>query len=430
MFYVSIEQGVLDKVMERAEDSENEIIGILVGTIEEHTIVISDAISGEQEQEIARATLPPSTIAQVTDKILKGEVSGRIVGWYHSHPGFGIFMSHTDINTQKNLQQFSSKVTALIVDPDDGDYGFFTLHGEAGVVQLEKKQVHIYSEGEEKIPKEFEEPPKIPKKTPKRVRPAAGMSMPHPQERGPNKIMIIGIIAAAILASLSFLIFYENVDIEPDFSAVDVINLSGENRFNKDQNITIFNGTIGISAKISIVEGQIDKEGVRFYLSMVGGGWWILGNVTQHLNNTYENSFNSTFAEEGIHQIKVNFTDTLGQTWAASTRPFIIDNVEDIPIVRLIDPRNGDEIEENVTFLAEMADTENNIYTFGFYYRNDTSNWTVMNITERWPNRDFYMAILNTNVVGDGNLTVKVEAKDRNLYMGVDEIKVIVSNGD
>ncbi len=229
---------------------------------------------------------------------------------------------------------------------------------------------------------------------------------------------------------MSFLIFYENVDLEPDVSTVDSISLSGDFIFNQRQNISIYNGVIGISAKISIVEGQINSEGVRFYLSMIGGGWWILGNVTHHLNNTYEMSFNSTDFGEGIHQVRVNFTDTLKQTWAATTRPFVIDNVEDIPLVRMMDPKPGDEISENVTFMAEIADPENNIFTFGFYYRNDTINWTMINITDRWPNRNFYIAILNTNVVMNGNLSVKVEATDRNLYMGIDEIKVIVSNGD
>ena len=429
MFYVSIEQGVLDKVMERAQSSENEIIGILVGIIEDHTIVISDAISGEQEQEIARATLPPTTIAKVTDRILKGEIEGRIVGWYHSHPGFGIFMSHTDINTQKNLQQFSAKVTALIVDPDDEDFGFFTLHGDAGVVQLEKDQVHVFSEGEEKIPKDFEEPPKVPKKKPKRTKPPMGLKTPPPRERGPNKIMIIGIVAAAILASISFLIFFENIVEEPKVSSVDEIRLSGDHLINQ-QNISVFSGHINISARITVSEGRINREGVRFYLSRIGGGWWILGNVSFHSNNTYRTTFNSSFFGEGIHQIKVNFTDSLNHTWAGSSAAFIINNIEDIPQVRIVDPDMGFEISGNTTFLAEIMDDENNLYSVNFYYHMDNMNWTLINKTDYWPGDIYYKAILNTKVLEDGNLTVKVEAIDRNLYMGMDEIKVIVSNED
>jgi proteasome lid subunit RPN8/RPN11 len=429
MFYVSIEQEVLDKVMERARSSENEIIGVLVGTIEEHTIVISDAVSGEQEQEIARATLPPSTIAQVTDKILKGEVAGRIVGWYHSHPGFGLFMSHTDINTQKNLQQFSSKVTALIVDTEDGDFGFFTIHGESGVVQLDKNQVHVYSEGEDKIPKEFAEPPKVPKKRLKRARPSPGMSMPPPQERGPSKIMIIGIVAAAIFASISFLIFFENVVEEPNVSTVDEIRLDGDFRINQ-QNITIFEGAINISAKITVTEGHISSEGVRFHYVLIGNREMFFDNVTLPINNTYNTTLNTSVLDDGIYVIMVDFTDTLNHTWVATSNPFILDNHEDIPTVELGIPDPGDELSDNVTLLAEISDPENNIYSVGFYYNSNNTGWKIINNTIKWPNEDFYKVVLNTNLIEDGNLSIKVEAIDRNLYMGMDEIMVRVSNGD
>lgn len=427
MFYVSIEKGVLDKIMERAQESGNEIIGVLVGNIQEHTIVVSDAISGEQEQEITRATLPPSTIAQVTDKILKGEVEGRIVGWYHSHPGFGLFMSSTDINTQKNLQQFSSKVTALIVDPDDESFGFFTIHGDSGVVQLEKNQIHVYSEDDEKIPKEFAEPPKVPKKKPKRARPPTELAMPPPQERGPNKILTIGIVTAAIFASLSFLIFFDRIVEEPKVSTVDEIRLSGDIRTNQ-QNISVFKGVVNISAKITVNEGHINSEGVRFYYVRIGEGEMFMGNITHHINNTYETSLNTTVLDDGIYVILVNFTDSLKHTWADTSSAFIVDNIKDIPSVSLVHPDSGDVISENVTFLAEIIDPENNIYSVGFYYKFNGSNWTVINNTEKWPDNNYYKVKLNTHLIGNGILNVKVEAIDRNLYMGIDEIMVIVSN--
>lgn len=429
MFYVSISKDVLEKVKEQARETENEIIGILVGTIKEHTIMISDAVSGEQEQESTRATLPPTTIAKVTDKILKGEISGRIVGWYHSHPGFGIFMSQTDINTQNNLQQFSAKVTALIVDPENEDFGFFTLHDDVGVIQLEKDQVHVYEEGEEKIPKHFSETPKVPKKIPKRIRHVRGALPPQVEQKGPNKIMVIGIVAAAVMASISFLIFYDDFNQEPDISSVDEILLFGNNIKNQ-QNISVFSGRMGISANITVTEGRITDEGVRFYIMLFGGGWFFLGNDTIPINNTYEIFFNTSRFSEGFHQINVNFTDSMRNTWAKDTGFFIIDNIEDRPIVRFVDPDPGDEIDGNTTLLVEVHDSENNIYAVGFYYSLEGLNWTKINNTKYWSGENIYKVIINTNSIADGNLTLKVEAEDRNLYMGMDEIKVIVSNGD
>mmetsp|Transcript_3158 Transcript_3158/g.12680 ORF Transcript_3158/g.12680 Transcript_3158/m.12680 type:complete len:204 (-) Transcript_3158:245-856(-) len=40
-----------------------------------------------------------------------------VVGWYHSHPGFGCWLSGVDINTQQSFEQLNSRAVALVVDP-------------------------------------------------------------------------------------------------------------------------------------------------------------------------------------------------------------------------------------------------------------------------------------------------------------------------
>jgi proteasome lid subunit RPN8/RPN11 len=429
MFYVSIEKGVLDKVMEKAKSNENEIIGILVGKIEDHTIVISDAVSGEQEQGSTRASLPPSTIAKVTDQILKGEVEGRIVGWYHSHPGFGLFMSQTDINTQQNLQQFSSMVTALIVDPDCEEFGFFTLHGTQGVIQLEDNQVHVYEEGDEEIPERFSQPPKIPKKIHSRKRPGGGIP-PSSQRKGPNtKIMTIGIAVAVAFAAISALIFYKDLTQDPNVSTVDEFELIGDNQENQ-QGIPIFKGDMEIRTKITVSEGSLTHQGVRFYMSNSLGTWDFIGNDSIPINNTYAISIDSNNHGEHLHQIKVNFTDSLDHTWEGISDAFIIDNIPDAPNVRFIDPEDGDKIKENVTFRAVITDLENNLFNVSFYYLNQSGNWSIINDTNHWMQEDEYIAKMNTNILPNGTYIFRVEATDRNLYMGWDEITVTISNGE
>jgi proteasome lid subunit RPN8/RPN11 len=425
MFYVSIEEGVLDKVMERAKSTENEIIGVLVGTIEEHTILISDAISGEQEQQSTRATLPPTTIAKVTDKILKGEVKGRIVGWYHSHPGFGLFMSSTDVNTQKNLQQFSSNVTALIVDPDCEEFGFFTIHNEQGVLQLEENQVHVFKEGEEEIPESFSEPPKIPKQ-PSRRRKAV---IPPPStSKGPNiKFMAIGIAAALVFAAISALIFYKEVNQDPVISTVDEIVFVGDSY--EYLGISIFKGDIEIRSNITVKEGKITEEGVGFYIHNFKGDWWMLLNAPIPYNGTYNTSFDSLYFDDGEYQIKVNFTDSLKHTWEGLSKKFIINNFLDIPQVRFIDPEDGVEVSNNVTFRAEIIDSENNIHNIEFFYSNQSGNWSKINNTKDWVEGNIYTATLNTTLLSDEPYSIKVDVVDRNEYKGKDEITVIISNG-
>merc|ERR1711933_295431 len=40
-----------------------------------------------------------------------------VVGWYHSHPGFGPWLSSVDINTQQSFEQLNSRAVAVVVDP-------------------------------------------------------------------------------------------------------------------------------------------------------------------------------------------------------------------------------------------------------------------------------------------------------------------------
>jgi len=40
-----------------------------------------------------------------------------VVGWYHSHPGFGCWLSGVDINTQQSFEQLSNRAVAVVVDP-------------------------------------------------------------------------------------------------------------------------------------------------------------------------------------------------------------------------------------------------------------------------------------------------------------------------
>lgn len=40
-----------------------------------------------------------------------------VVGWYHSHPGFGCWLSGVDINTQQSFEALNSRAVAVVIDP-------------------------------------------------------------------------------------------------------------------------------------------------------------------------------------------------------------------------------------------------------------------------------------------------------------------------
>lgn len=64
-----------------------------------------------------------------------------IVGWYHTHPTFGIFLSEYDLFIQKNFFNNPGHY-ALVIDPVQGLYGWFanTLNGE--VQEIASGQTH------------------------------------------------------------------------------------------------------------------------------------------------------------------------------------------------------------------------------------------------------------------------------------------------
>ena len=39
------------------------------------------------------------------------------IGWYHSHPGYGCWLSGIDVNTQMQNQRFQDPFVAVVVDP-------------------------------------------------------------------------------------------------------------------------------------------------------------------------------------------------------------------------------------------------------------------------------------------------------------------------
>jgi len=40
-----------------------------------------------------------------------------VVGWYHSHPGFGCWLSGVDINTQHSFEALNQRAVSVVIDP-------------------------------------------------------------------------------------------------------------------------------------------------------------------------------------------------------------------------------------------------------------------------------------------------------------------------
>jgi 26S proteasome regulatory subunit N11 len=96
---------------------EREVIGLLIGKMQGQVLEIWDAVTGEQYGKQGFVELNEEIQAEVAEKLQKERKGLTIVGWYHSHPGLGVFLSGTDISTQKLYQKLYPKAVALVIDP-------------------------------------------------------------------------------------------------------------------------------------------------------------------------------------------------------------------------------------------------------------------------------------------------------------------------
>ncbi len=102
-----------------------EVCGVLIGREEGNTTLVDACIAGANAaQGGAHVTFTQDTwehIYAVKDEKYPEE---RIVGWYHSHPGFGVFLSDHDEFIQQNF--FSSpRQIAWVYDPHSDEEGCF-----------------------------------------------------------------------------------------------------------------------------------------------------------------------------------------------------------------------------------------------------------------------------------------------------------------
>ena len=157
MFYVSISKEAISKVANHGKSApEEEVLGLLMGRMEGQVLIIEDAVTGEITGGKDNVVMPGETLAKIADDIVSRRAKGNIVGWYHSHPGYGIFMSEVDNETQSKLQQFSPYVVALVADPSDGKFDIFVQDKKTNTVKpLASSQIHYYGPGEASVPEGF-----------------------------------------------------------------------------------------------------------------------------------------------------------------------------------------------------------------------------------------------------------------------------------
>jgi len=92
-----------------------EAIGLLAGKkIRENELILDKVVFVTSGDEVSVSFADDDFKA--FDKVLNK--NNYCVGWWHSHPGYGLFLSQTDIHTQiYSFQLHNEKAIALVLDP-------------------------------------------------------------------------------------------------------------------------------------------------------------------------------------------------------------------------------------------------------------------------------------------------------------------------
>jgi len=96
-----------------------EVMGLMLGEfVDDYTVQVIDVFAMPQSGTTVTVESVDHVFQQKMVDMLKQ--TGRpemVVGWYHSHPGFGCWLSSVDINTQQSFESLNSRSVAVVIDP-------------------------------------------------------------------------------------------------------------------------------------------------------------------------------------------------------------------------------------------------------------------------------------------------------------------------
>ncbi|MQM13693.1 hypothetical protein Taro_046622 [Colocasia esculenta] len=97
-----------------------EIMGVMQGKIAGDTFIVMDAFALPVEGTETTVNAQASACEYMVDYCQTNKQAGRLenlVGWYHSHPGYGCWLSGIDVLTQMRNQQHQDPFLAIVIDP-------------------------------------------------------------------------------------------------------------------------------------------------------------------------------------------------------------------------------------------------------------------------------------------------------------------------
>jgi proteasome lid subunit RPN8/RPN11 len=129
-YQVVINRSVLNDIRDHAlSNCEVEVCGVIVGSVYGDAsgpwgYVTANIRGNFASARNAQVTFTSETWTDIHRQMEERFPKQRILGWYHSHPGFGIFLSEMDVFIQEHFFAASWQI-AFVDDPKGGDRGVF-----------------------------------------------------------------------------------------------------------------------------------------------------------------------------------------------------------------------------------------------------------------------------------------------------------------
>ncbi|KAB5558559.1 COP9 signalosome complex subunit 5 [Coniochaeta sp. 2T2.1] len=122
---IRISSAALAKMtMHARSGGELEVMGLMQGYVDGTAFVVTDSfrLPVEGTETRVNAAAEADEYAVEFSRLCREEVGGggrqeNILGWYHSHPGYGCWLSGIDVATQKTNQTFQDPWVAVVIDP-------------------------------------------------------------------------------------------------------------------------------------------------------------------------------------------------------------------------------------------------------------------------------------------------------------------------
>ncbi|KAK9802411.1 putative 26S proteasome regulatory subunit rpn11 [Seiridium cardinale] len=96
-----------------------EVMGLMLGEfVDDFTVRVVDVFAMPQSGTgVSVEAVDPVFQQKMMDMLTQTGRPESVVGWYHSHPGFGCWLSSVDISTQQSFEQLTPRAVAVVVDP-------------------------------------------------------------------------------------------------------------------------------------------------------------------------------------------------------------------------------------------------------------------------------------------------------------------------